>query len=83
MTKQVVLNLIRLYQKTLSPDHGFLNKVFGEGLCRFRPTCSEYTYEAIERYGIWRGSVVGLRRILRCHPFSKGGFDPVPIRDEE
>lgn len=82
MTKEVALSLIRFYQRTLSPDHGLLSKVFGEGLCRFRPTCSEYTYGAIERHGLWRGSVLGLKRVLRCHPFSKGGWDPVPIRGE-
>ncbi|MDP2837894.1 MAG: membrane protein insertion efficiency factor YidD, partial [Candidatus Moranbacteria bacterium] len=45
--------------------------------CRFHPTCSEYSYQAIERYGIFRGSVVGCKRIVRCHPWNDGGYDPL------
>lgn len=78
MVKKIVLRLIRFYQRTLSGRRGFVGLIFGEASCRFRPTCSEYTYEAIERYGFLRGSVLGLKRIIRCHPFSKGGYDPVP-----
>lgn len=78
MIQQFFLSLIRLYQKTLSLEHGFLGRVFGERFCRFYPTCSAYTYTAIERYGVVQGSFMGLRRILRCHPWNDGGVDPVP-----
>ena len=77
MWKRLVLGLIRLYQKTLSFDHGIIGKVFGERFCRFYPTCSEYSYQAIARYGVFRGSWMGCKRVLRCHPWNDGGYDPV------
>jgi putative membrane protein insertion efficiency factor len=61
---------IRLYQRFLSP-------LLGKN-CRFVPTCSAYTFEAIERYGFMEGILLGAKRILRCGPWSPGGFDPVP-----
>ncbi|MEA1936496.1 MAG: membrane protein insertion efficiency factor YidD [Patescibacteria group bacterium] len=79
MLKQTILKLIKLYQKTLSVDHGlfsFLSSSFSIG-CRFQPTCSEYAYQAVEKYGALKGVFLSVKRILRCHPFSKGGFDPV------
>ena len=79
MLKQIILKSIKLYQKTLSVDHGFfsfLNKLFFIG-CRFQPTCSEYAYQAIEKYGVLKGTLLSAKRVLRCHPFSKGGWDPV------
>ena len=76
--KRIVLWLIRLYQKTLSLDHGPLKKLAPFGVCRFEPTCSEYAFQAIEKYGILKGSFLALKRILRCHPFNPGGKDPVP-----
>ena len=75
MWKSIVLGLIRLYQKTLSFDHGIIGKIFGERFCRFYPTCSEYSYQAIERYGVFRGSWIGCKRVLRCHPWNDGGYD--------
>ena len=68
--RRAFLLAIRVYQALLSP-------IFGTG-CRFYPTCSAYTYEAIEKYGILKGIYLGGRRLLRCHPFHEGGVDPVP-----
>jgi len=77
--KHIVLGAIRFYQKYLSFDTGILKFLFlTDKACRFNPTCSEYTYQAIERYGIMRGLVLGMKRIIRCHPWSKGGRDPIP-----
>jgi putative membrane protein insertion efficiency factor len=67
---RVLLGLIRVYQATLS-------NVLG-GQCRYHPSCSQYTYEAVGKYGWLRGGLMGLRRVGRCHPFARGGFDPVP-----
>ena len=66
----IALALIRFYQMFISPLIG--------NNCRFYPTCSSYTYQAIEKYGVIKGSWMGLQRILRCNPWNKGGFDPVP-----
>ncbi len=79
--KHAALFLIRLYQRTLSFDHGPLKRLFPDGYCRFSPTCSMYGYECIERHGVIRGGGLMLWRICRCNPFSKGGFDPVPGGD--
>jgi len=76
--KKIFLLLIRLYQKTLSVDHGWLSYVVSERFCRFHPSCSQYTYEAIDKFGVLKGGWLGLRRISRCHPWSDGGYDPIP-----
>lgn len=68
--KHIALALIRFYKRFLSPAL--------PSACRFHPTCSTYTYEAIERYGVIRGGWLGLKRIARCHPLNPGGYDPVP-----
>ncbi len=73
-----VLGLITLYQKTLSFDHGIFSCLFPYGFCRFHPTCSEYLKQAIRKYGLIKGLFLGIKRILHCHPFNKGGYDPVP-----
>jgi hypothetical protein len=70
IAQKIVLGTIRVYQRVLSPLLG--------SNCRFYPTCSHYTYEAIAKYGVRKGGWMGLRRIGRCHPWHAGGFDPVP-----
>jgi putative membrane protein insertion efficiency factor len=70
--KRALLWLIRLYRARISR--------LSAPTCRFTPTCSAYALEAIETYGAARGSWLALRRILRCHPFHAGGYDPVPRR---
>jgi hypothetical protein len=74
--KKVLMATIRLYQRTISPDHGWLSGG-KQRVCRFHPTCSEYTYQAIEKYGAIRGLGKGTWRVLRCNPFNKGGNDPL------
>ena len=68
--KNIILNLIRLYQKT-SLFHGIIARqlFLTDKVCRFTPTCSEYTYQAVEKYGSIKGLFLGLKRILRCHPW--------------
>ena len=72
--RQVILAIVTLYQRTLSPDHGALKVFFPFGLCRFYPSCSEYTKQSIERYGVMKGISFGLMQLSHCHPFynSKG-----------
>jgi len=75
--KRIMLYLIRLYQKTLSPDTGWFKYKHPHGYCKYYPTCSEYSYRAIKRYGIFKGFLKSIWRVLRCNPFSKGGYDPI------
>ena len=68
--KGLVLRLLSAYKRFISP--------FFPPSCRFTPTCSEYAYVAVERFGVARGGWMGLKRLLRCHPLHPGGYDPVP-----
>ncbi|SFS37405.1 membrane protein insertion efficiency factor YidD [Marininema halotolerans] len=68
--KRLVLGLIRFYQYFLSP--------LKPPSCRFAPTCSQYGWVAVSRYGVWKGGWMTIKRILKCHPFHPGGYDPVP-----
>lgn len=71
MIKSAIVFLIKTYQMTLSPR-------YSHGKCRFYPTCSQYAIEAIEVHGIFKGTLLAVWRIMRCNPFNKGGYDPVP-----
>ena len=73
----LLVKFIRLYQKTLSFDYGWFSFLFPHGYCRFHPTCSEYGIQAITKYGAVKGTIKASWRILRCHPWHKGGFDPM------
>lgn len=73
--KKIILTAIRIYQILFSPDHGLLRSQ--SGTCRFRPTCSQYAWRAIDRFGILKGGLLSVKRILRCHPLNEGGWDPV------
>lgn len=73
MLKWFMLKSIRFYKRFISPAL--------PSACRFTPTCSMYTYEAIEVYGPFRGTWMGIRRIMRCHPMNPGGYDPVPPKE--
>lgn len=70
MLKRIMIRAIRFYQKHISP--------YKEYRCPYTPSCSQYGLEAIERYGPLKGGLLALWRILRCNPFSHGGYDPVP-----
>jgi putative membrane protein insertion efficiency factor len=72
--KNLLINLIKLYKKYLSPGN------FGLKICIFEPSCSRYSLEALEKHGVFKGLYLTIYRIIRCNPFSKGGYDPVPER---
>ena len=77
--RRLVLRLIRSYQRYLNFD-GFLFRLFflTDRTCRFTPSCSAYSYSAVAKYGTVKGLFLGFRRVLRCHPWNKGGVDLVP-----
>jgi len=70
MLKKFILALIKIYQKTISPDHGYFPILRLLGQCRHYPTCSQYTYQAISEKGILKGFWLGLKRIATCHPWA-------------
>lgn len=71
--KWLIISLIKLYRKTPLPSHG---------MCKYTPTCSEYALIALEKFGLFKGLYLTTKRILKCNPFSKGGFDPVPPKEK-
>lgn len=70
LIKKIIICIVKLYRKYISP--------LKKPCCRFTPTCSQYAIEAIEKYGVLKGLYLSIKRILRCNPFCKGGYDPVP-----
>ncbi len=78
-SKKVAIKLIKGYRKTHFLQRQIAKTIFmTENICRFTPTCSEYTEEAIRKYGVKKGTLLGVKRVLRCNPATKGGYDPVP-----
>lgn len=73
--KYMFILMIKFYRKFISP--------LKRPSCIYYPTCSTYALEALERFGFFKGSYLSLKRILRCHPFAKGGYDPVPYKEEQ
>ena len=73
--KKLMLLFIKIYQYALSP--------LCPGVCRYRPTCSQYMLEAVEIHGVMRGTYLGIKRILRCHPWGGSGYDPVPPKENK
>jgi len=71
--KKIMIKLIKLYQSIPFSSHG---------QCKFIPSCSNYSLEAYERYGFIKGTILTIKRIFRCNPFNKGGYDPVPNKEE-
>lgn len=75
--ENIIVSLINLYQRTLSPDHGVLKARFPYGYCRHYPTCSEYTKQAVVRRGVGMGLAMGAKRIVKCNPWAEPSVDPV------
>ncbi len=73
---RLLILLIKIYQKIFSFDHGYLKILKPNGACRFYPTCSQYTIEALNKKGLFKGIIASFNRLRRCHPFSDGGYDP-------
>lgn len=78
MLQLTIITIIKIYQKTISFDHGPMRNIFPFLGCRFHPSCSQYAIQAISKYGTLKGGYLSIKRIFRCNPFSRGGHDPVP-----
>jgi putative membrane protein insertion efficiency factor len=82
LIKKPFLLLIRVYQKLFSFDHSFWARPDKIRMCIYYPSCSEYTYQAIDKFGLIKGSILGIWRVIRCNPLSEGGVDNVPDKFE-
>lgn len=77
VAKNSAIKTIKLYQKTISFDHSVARALYPHGFCKFNPTCSQYAIDAITGFGLGKGAIIALWRVIRCHPFSRGGHDPI------
>jgi putative membrane protein insertion efficiency factor len=77
LPRYIAIKTIKFYQKFFSFDHSKFKFLFPYGFCRFHPTCSEYAVQAIEKYGLIKGGLKSIWRIIRCNPWNPGGIDPV------
>lgn len=76
--KKITLRLIKAYQKTSFLHNELFKTLFlTDQVCKYEPTCSRYAYQAVEKYGTLKGVALGIKRIMRCHPWARGGYDPV------
>ena len=76
--KKTILKLIKVYQKTAFLHNELFKTLFlTDQVCKFEPTCSRYTYQAVDKYGVIKGCALGIKRIFGCHPWAKGGYDPL------
>ena len=75
--QQIILAALRVYQVSLSRDHGWLKQLYPYGLCRFAPSCSQYAVESIKKYGVARGGWLAVKRVCKCNPYHPGGVDLV------
>lgn len=73
----IAIKLIKIYQRTLSFDHSPFKIFYPFGFCRFKPSCSDYAIEALDKYGFFKGGAKAWWRVIRCNPFNKGGYDPL------
>lgn len=73
MIRKLLISIIKLYQKTPLKCHS---------MCRYTPTCSQYTIDALEEYGLFKGSFLALKRIIRCNPWGSSGYDPIPRKEK-
>jgi uncharacterized protein len=75
--RYLAVKILKVYQKTLSFDHGVFKFLYPHGFCRFSPSCSDYAIQAVMKYGFIKGGIKAVWRVLRCNPFNQGGFDPL------
>lgn len=80
---ELLVAVVKIYQILISPEKSFWGKGRNIKICRFHPTCSDYTIGSLRQHGIIKGGFLSVRRILRCHPWNPGGYDPVPKRRSE